>query len=272
VAQPQAPAPAAPAVEAPAAPAVDTGKSGPAKPWMAQLKKELQTNELLSQSDDFSSVAEKYLAFEAKKDRLLEIPAQDATTEQKAAFRAKLGVPDKPESYEFEKPTLPNGLKFSEEPEKLFRTMAHELGLNKDQAKALFKFDTDRQLGMYAARQQAQKAAVEAAQARDKEFTTSLEKKWGKDFEVNKGKATEAMKKTADAELMAILGDAKLPSGLSLTEHPKLAEFFFNLDQTIGETPFLQSGKAPTPKKSGFALSPDVLASLPAGRASRSKR
>ena len=244
--------------------ATDTGKGGPAKPWMAQLKKELQADSVLSQYDDFSSVAERLLGFEAKKDRLLEIPAQDAPNEVKAAFRTRLGVPDKPESYEFEKPELPKGstLKWDDAAEGNFRKMAHELGLNKDQAKALFKFDTERQLGAYAARQKALADIKANAQAEDEKFNSALKTAWGNEFEANKAKAVEAAKKTSDAELMAVFSEAKLPSGISVSEHPKFAEFFFNLDQVVGDTPFIRSGKPSAPSKPGFKLPKEVTDSL----------
>ena len=258
----QAPASAAPA--APAAPAADPGKGGPAKPFLAQLKKELQDHPSLSRFGDFSEMAQVVVDFEAKKDRLLEIPAQDAPNEDKVAFRTRLGVPDKPESYEFEKPELPKGstLKWDDAAEGNFRKMAHELGLNKDQAKALFKFDTERQLGSYAARQKALADIKANAQAQDEKFNSALKTAWGNEFEANKTKAVEAAKKTADAELMAVFSEAKLPSGISVSEHPKFAEFFFNLDQVVGDTPFIRSGKPSAPSKPGFKLPKEVTDSL----------
>ena len=57
------------------------------------------------------------------------------------------------------------------------------------------------------------------------------------------------MKKLADDELAAILSEARLPSGLELIKHPKIAEHFFNLDQVVGDNGiYTASGKPPPPR------------------------
>lgn len=265
--EPVTPAPAAPAAPAPAAPAApEAGKPGSVKAWKAQLKKELQTNEILDRFDDISSLAEGFLGFEAKKDRLLEIPAADATDDVKGAFRAKLGVPAKPEDYKLDTPELPKelGLKWSPEAEAGFRKLALEAGLNNDQAKALLAFDTARTVARVKAVQDAQKAAVEAVAKEAKAHLSKLETDWGAKFKENSTKAVETMAKVTEPDFLKLMESAKLPDGTKFRDHPLTAKFFFDMAQNVGEGTFIRSGVSPITKPAlgPLKLSDEVRASL----------
>ena len=254
----QAPAPAAPA---PAEPAPAEGKAGPKKPWMAQLKGHLQGNEVLSQFDEFSSVAEKFLEFDGKRDRLIEIPAPDATEDLKAQFRAKLGVPAKAEEYKIAEPKLPEGLKWSKPAEGEFRKLALEAGLNNEQANKLLAFDTQRTLNAVAQRQAAIKAQQEAQVKQDQQFLAKLHGDWGDKFEVNKQAAKDAMAKTTTEELRKLLADR------GVLDHPLVAQHFFSLGTKIGDTEFIPGGSASIPKRTPGIVNLDAIRdTLPQGR------
>lgn len=265
-AQPQTPAePAAPA--APAAPVGDTGKAGPAKPWMAQLKKELQSNQALSQFDDFSSVAERWLEVEAKKDRLFEIPGADATDEVKAQVKAKLveaglvpkGV-EKPEDYKVSV-NLPQGVKLVPEAEAEFRSLAHKAKLTDEQLNVLLDFDVKRTVARLSGTQAQLKAQADAQATLDKKYLGELQTSWGSKFEENKAKAVEAMNKATSEDLRKLLMEAKLPGGGSVLDHPLVAKHYFDLANAIGETGFIKGGLTPPQKSRGF-LTADNIAEL----------
>lgn len=248
--QGQAPAPAQPAqaqAQAPETSAAQAsqgsqapGKVEAKKPWMAQLKGHLQTNERLSQFDDFSSVAEKFLEFDGKRERLVEVPGNDATSEQRKEFWKKLG---KPEAYSFQRPTaLPPGLTFNEAAEKEFATLADSLNLTAEQAQKLFEFDTQRTLNFAAKMQQAQVAAQEAQKKAAQEMRESLMKEWGTKAAENAARAQQAFAAFADKDLAALLTER------GLADHPLVAKHFLALAEKIGETGFVPGGTPAAPR------------------------
>ena len=245
------------AVETPAAPvvpvvaaAVETGKPGPAKPWMAQLKKELQDNTVLSQYEDFSSVAQRVVEFEAKKDRLLEIPAADAPDDVKAQFRTKLGVPAKPEDYKFKAPELPKELNLKWDPklEEGFRKKAHEIGLNDSQFNELMMLDTNSKIASIQARNAAQKAFQDAYAKTSESHLSAIKTEWGPKFNENSAKAMDAMTRVATPDMLKLMEDARLPDGTPFMKHPLTAKMFFDLYGVVGEGEFIRGGIAAAPQ------------------------
>lgn len=264
--QPAASAPAADsAPKADAAPAKSADGQGKVevKPAFKQLKPHLQTNEIVNRHNDFNDMAEALVAWEGKKDRLLETPASDASDEVKAQFRAKLteagwipkGV-EKAEDYQVAVPKLPEGVKWNPDAEKEFRAIAVKARLSNEQLNLLIEYDTQRTLARDAQNQQAVKAAAEAQAALDRKYRSALESDWGAKFNENQATAKAALEKAASPELREILSKAKLPGGGSAMDHPLLAKFFFDLSSAIGETGFI-GGKSTSnqPQARGF-LSP----------------
>lgn len=213
-----------------AEPQTQPGKIAP-KPWMEQLKGDLKTNEILSKFDTFSDVAEEFLKIEGKRDRLVEIPGTESDEATKKEFWKKLGVPEMADGYEFEKPALPDGLKYDSESEKSFKQLADKLKLSKAQAKALFEFDVQRNIGAITAQQ---KAVQEQATA----SLNALKKEWGDRFEENSTKAVETAKKLGTPELLKVL------QSTGALGTPEVAKFFLELGNKIGDTGFVR-GNAP---------------------------
>jgi len=65
------------------------------------------------------------------------------TPENWAHLFDRLGRPKDPDGYQFERPTLPEGMKYDENLEKAFKKFAHEVGLLPKQAAAGYKFWND---------------------------------------------------------------------------------------------------------------------------------
>jgi hypothetical protein len=231
---------------------------------MAQLKKELQSNQALSQFDDFSSVAERWLEVEAKKDRLLEIPGADATDEVKAQVRAKLveagfvpkGV-EKPEDYKISL-TLPQGVKLVPEAEAEFRSLAHKAKLTEEQLNVLLDFDVKRTVARLSGTQAQLKAQADAQAALDKKYLGELQTSWGTKFEENTTKAKEALTKAASADFVKLMETATLPGGGSFKDHPLVAKHFFDLANAIGETGFIAGGLTPPKQSRGFLTAENI--------------
>jgi hypothetical protein len=111
------------------------------------------------------------------------IPKDDASPEEVAAFRAKLGVPENADAYSLKPKDLPQGVEWNEAQAKEFNKFAHEKGLTPAQAEALMSWDAQREM-----------VKAQEAQAKQREeFETArktLADAWGDKFETNKAVAT----------------------------------------------------------------------------------
>jgi len=126
----------APAPE-PALPKTAEGKTA-LPTWMAQLPKDLQTDETLTRFKTLGELGKAYRELEGKSGTVITIPGDDATDEERAAYYTKIGRPEKPENYSFEKIELPEGYD-SEEAIQKYRNIAFAQGLTNKQAEAFYK-------------------------------------------------------------------------------------------------------------------------------------
>lgn len=272
--QPATQAPdAAEAPKADAAPAPDQGK-GERPKWMKQLDGDLQENDFLAQFKSFSDPARKLLELEGKRDRLVEIPGEDASDDVKTQFGAKLrkitGVPEKPEDYKLTVPTLPKELNLTWKPETeaAFRKKAHELGLNQAQFTELVQADTARVVAGAQARLAAAQKAKADADNQAQAFLSKLKTDWGQNFEANTAKSTAAMAKTATEDFQKLLASATLPGGGSLKDHPLTAQFFFDIGNVVGEGTFIRGGvgSVETKPTGPLKISPKLRETLNRGK------
>jgi|SRR5208282_1713 len=80
-----------------------------------------------------------YSQLKAQSVGALKVPAMDAPKEAWDQFYKGLGRPESAEGYTFDKPQIPNGMRYNEANEKWFRGLAYAAGLNNTQAKAVFE-------------------------------------------------------------------------------------------------------------------------------------
>ena len=127
------------------------------------------------------------------------VPASDEDEEGWQRWYAASGRPEAPDKYELQRPDrLPEGMEYDEDTEKEFRSWAHNNGLNKRQAKALYdgfvKRQIDRQAAWHTHQQQA-RATVEA----------DLRREFGAQYEGSVQQAKAAMARYADPEYIRML-------------------------------------------------------------------
>jgi hypothetical protein len=108
---------------------------------------------------------------EAKLENVIPKLPENATDEQKAAFRTAIGVPDTPDAYELD---IPEGVPVDEDFMGAFKQWAHKAGLPKDAVKGLSS-----DYNAYVAQRMA-----EADKAREAGMDT-IKKEWGTDFDKN---------------------------------------------------------------------------------------
>ena len=107
----------------------------------------------------------------------IRVPGKDATEEERAAFREKLGVPKTADEYGFEAPkALPDDLPYDGERDKRYASKAHELGIPKDAAAQLREWFIGEYVGDHNT---AKSAANERTTQIAKDETAKLVKLWG---------------------------------------------------------------------------------------------
>jgi len=169
----------------------ETGVDAPA--WMSQLSGDLQQSKDLTSFPAISDLGKAYLDAKGKLGEAVFLPKTD---EDKAAFYAKLGRPESPEKYQLDKPTLPEGMAYDTEGEKVFRAEAHKLGVSQSQMAGLYAMYNARQQQAYEASLAARDASVKSAEA-------ALKKEWGEEFKTNMELVNRLLKKHGGEELSA---------------------------------------------------------------------
>jgi len=138
-----------------------------------------------------------------EKNGLAELPGEESTPEQQAAFWEKVGKPKSAAEYDFKAPEdLPEGLDYSDERAAAFAEMAHKHNLTKAQAQGLFNDFNQMVAGEFQTGAQAAEAAKD--QMIEGNFKV-LEAKWGKmdspEFDANHKAALKAFNYVADKEM-----------------------------------------------------------------------
>lgn len=158
-----------------------------------ELKGDQKFLALASKFKSFDEMARAHMELESRLGTAIVPPGENATPEERAAYWAKLGVPEAPDKYVLDRPELPDGLEYDDAATQEFQKLAHEHHISAEAAKALFAWQVNRTIeAQKAAMAQAQEAeaiaAADAKRARD-EVVTSLKKEWGSGFQTELGSA-----------------------------------------------------------------------------------
>lgn len=156
---------------------------------------------------------------------IIKLPGENATAEEIAAFRKKIGVPEDAAGYEFKDPGYPpeSGLKFNEEMASWATSVFLEAGVPKDVAHKLLKAWDER-----AARTE---ATARAALDQDSELVTSeLKQQFGKDYPQAMHNMKMAVRKIAGDkadEVEAFLNDPLYGSNRTIMQFlTRLGKFY----------------------------------------------
>ena len=207
--------------------------------WRDSLPDDLKEAGSLSDIPDVPTLAKAFIDTKAMvgADKVV-LPAKDAGEEAWGPVWEKLGRPESPEGYEVPTENMPETMAVDPEGLKDFFKEAHSMGLNKQQAAALVRF---------------QAKAIDAAQAKqteayeaDKEGATNeLRKEFGSAYEQNMTMAREAVKKFGGDELFAYLNET------GLGNDPRLVKAFASIGKAIAEDEVIGGGRGQS-----FVLSP----------------
>ena len=185
--------------------------------WRSSLNDELKNNPTIQNIKDLESAANTLVHQQKMIGSRIPIPKTD---EERAELYTKLGRPETSEKYNFAIPETHSKF-FNEEQVKQFKNVAHQIGLNNDQAKALIDFQV--------------KSVDFENQRRNSEMTLgkksteeALHKEWGYDYDNKVRAAQRAMSVYADEELIQLLDT-------EAGNHPSVVKLFARLGEDITE-------------------------------------
>ncbi|KKN59768.1 hypothetical protein LCGC14_0538580 [marine sediment metagenome] len=148
-----------------------------ADPW-AGVAKELRysgdgNDRLACFGNDTAKAGTSYLELMKQQSTSVKIPDEHTSAPERSAFYQSIGCPRDPTGYEIERPTLPEGMTYSEEFEMTMRGISHEAGISQAQIKVLTKAFNEYQISTH------NKDATEAARINDAQDLALKEKKGG---------------------------------------------------------------------------------------------
>jgi hypothetical protein len=189
--------------------------------WKNVLPEEIRGEPSLADFKDFGSMAKSFVA--TKKlvgSDTVKIPGETATDEEKQAFFAKVGRPEKPEGYELKAPEkMPDGMVYDEQLASKVAARAHKEGISKSQLAAIYDEFLGYQTELVAATNKSVQDAYEAA-------STELKKEYGDKFDAYVESANKAMVAAGAKELIDKLG---------LANHPGIVKMFGFFGQKMSQ-------------------------------------
>ena len=185
--------------------------------WRSSLNDELKNNPTIQNIKDLESAANTLVHHQKMIGSRIPIPK---TEEEKAELYTKLGRPETSEKYNFTIPET-HSKYFNEEQVKQFKNVAHQIGLNNDQTKALIDF----QVKSIDFEQQRRNSDMTLGKKNTEEF---LHKEWCYDYDNKIRAAKRAMSVYADNELIDLLDT-------EAGNHPSVVRLFARLGEDITE-------------------------------------
>lgn len=148
------------------------------------------------------------------------LPGKDGVWDAESA--KKLGIPEKPDGYQYKKPELPQGMKWDETFEKAALPVAHSLGLTPKQLEGLMTF--------YAAHQaeQFKGMGVQMQQGRT-EAEAALRQEFGPQYDARMTQALRVVQSLGGPEVQAVLNET------GAGNRPELVKFFAKIGAMMGE-------------------------------------
>lgn len=204
------------------------GTTGAAPPaWTAQLPDDLKSNETLTGFQTIGDLGKEFIGLRGKLENAVILPGEDASDDEWATFYQKLGRPESPDGYEFQRPDdLPEDMPYDEEREKDFRKLLYEIGATKSQADRLYK-------AYYEDTIQAWRKLQDQRKAYHDEQVTALQEKWGDQYQANAEKALRVAAQFGPEGFDEFLDT----SGLG--DNPMIVEFCHAISEAIGDDSLL---------------------------------
>lgn len=191
----------------------------PPPPWYGDVDDDLKkvASRFTSPADALRSIADF-----RKRESQVRVPGKDATDEDRAKYLKAIGVPDKPDGYEFPaltKEELTDQVKESREG---WAKTFHEHGVSKDQASALVKAFMTEQDALL-------QSAIEADKQHVQQAEDALRKEWqGKNYDVNGTLAKRAFETVASRAGLSVdeLNQIRTSADRLIMDDPRMARMW----------------------------------------------
>ena len=185
--------------------------------WRDTLPEELKNDPTLQNLNDVESLAKTVIHQQKMIGSRIPMPKND---EEKAELYNKLGRPEEPGNYEFEIPETHKPY-FAETSVNEFKNVAHQIGLNNEQVKALIDYQIN-EVNNASEMQQSQ------ISVNRQEVEQSLKQEWGFDYDKNLRAAQRAIDVYGDKDLTELLNG---PTG----NDPAIVKLFARLGGEVTE-------------------------------------
>ena len=187
-----------------------------AQDWKASLPEEIRSDPSLEPIRDLAGLAKSYVNAQRLIGReKIPMPKDESDPLWEDVYR-RLGRPETPDAYEFERPEgLPG---YDEGAEKAFREQAHKLGLSAKQARGLYDWYNS--------------LAGEKLQGASKtreEWVSALKAEWGPSFAENVEAARRALRYHGDESLVDLLDST------GLGDHPAVVKMMAKIGKGLKE-------------------------------------
>lgn len=185
--------------------------------WRDALPEELKNDPTLQNINDVESLAKTAVHQQKMIGNRIPMPKND---EEKAELYSKLGRPDEPKNYEVDVPQDYQEY-FREESMNEFRNVAHKIGLNNEQVKALMDFqinEINHELENRGSQINVQREEVEQ----------TLKQEWGFDYDKNVRAAQRALQVYGDNDVLELMNT-------EAGNHPALIRMFAKLGAEVTE-------------------------------------
>ena len=185
--------------------------------WKSTLSDDLKNDPTLSNFKDVESLAKTVVHQQKVLGSRMPIPKTD---EEKLEVYNKLGRPETADKYEV---SIPNDYQsyIPEQNLNEFKNVAHKIGLNNEQVKAL----VDYQINTINYEMENQPAQIEASRI---ESEKTLKEEWGYNYDKNVSKAKRALQVYGDPEIMELMNT-------EAGNHPAVIKMFARLGEDVTE-------------------------------------
>ena len=189
--------------------------------------------DLRRQLDRYNSVEDLVrhnLSMRQKLSLAVTLPGEGASDEELADFRTRMGVPERPDDYDYELPgDLPKHLAdaISEQDLSDVFDAAHALGLTQVQLTGLLDYRLDALAGGE------QRLAGQLAAARE-EAEASLRRDWGRDYDRNLNLSRRALRQFGGDGLIEFLTATRV-HGAQLANHPEIVKWAASVGRGMTE-------------------------------------
>lgn len=234
--------PAAPVAD-PVAPPVDPPADPTPEPtsWLSSLPDDLKGDQTLGRYATVGDLAKAHVDLRKLDGSRVTIPGDKATDDERRAFFTRMGCPEKVDGYEMPG-EIPEGMQVDEALKAAWFAEAHSMGLNRQQAARVAKF----QMQMVA---DGAKTTAESDKQHREGTVKSLQKEWGAAYEERVGIAKAMIDRL---EEKGAGGLKKLVSETPWGDEPAFVKAMYLMGRYAQQDEILGKGLGAT-----FAPSPD---------------